>query len=159
MKRLLIGILLVAVAAFLALFLKDYLDQKNPESAIPQLTVTADATDVETYLSNYYWRFLSGTEVQMTAPMLEQLDLGLGLAGWEDGFVPSTELGGGERLRFFFSQQETVIHVDRTDAYDYRFNPADDDTVVPYQKGVYYYRVTAEFERGRVESYFRINVV
>lgn len=160
MKRLLIGVVLVVAAAFIAVALKDYLDQKSPEYAVPHLTVTADTTEVRTHLSHYNWKFVSGKEIVVTDPMLEQLDQGRGVTGWDEGMVLSTtDLGGGERLNFSFSQKYAKIHIDRTDAYDYRFNPTDDDTTVPYEKGAYYYRVTAEFKQGRVEYYFRINVV
>ena len=155
-KRLLLGAVLIAVAVFISLFLKDLIDRQSPDYAIPQLTVTADGQKMNIYLSNYYWKFPFGHEKDKIEP---EIDDGA-VSVLDEGIVPANILHGGEELRYEFSQQESLRYIDRSDVYStISFHLADNEKYAPNEPGAYYYKVAAEFERGRVEYYFRIDIV
>lgn len=154
-KRILLGVVLIAAAVFAAYFLKDYMDRKNPDLAIPKLLVTADGQELDVYVSSYYWRFAFGHEAEMIEPEID----GGAVRILDEGVVQPNVLQGGERLFYSFTQKEIARYIDRSEAYStVDFHLADDEMTVTNKPGAYYYKVTAEFERGRVLYYFRIDV-
>lgn len=155
-KRILLGIVLIALAVFVSLYLKDFIDRQSPDYAIPQLTVTADGQKLNLYLSNYYWKFPFGSEAEKIEP---EIDNGA-VSVLDEGIVQANILHGGEELKYEFSQQESLRYIDRSESYStVSFKLADNERYAPNEPGAYYYKVSAEFERGRVEYYFRIDVV
>jgi len=155
-KRVILGAFLISLSVFVSLYLKEYMDRKNPDYAIPQLTVTADGQVLDLYLSNYYWRLNFGKEVEKLEPEID----GGAVRILDEGIVQKNTLHGGEELKYEFSQQESIRYIDRSEAYStVSFLLADNERYAPSEPGVYYYRVSAEFERGRVEYYFRVDVV
>lgn len=154
-KRILLGIVLIAAAGFIAFYLKDYMDRKNPDYAIPKLHVTADGQELDVYISSYYWRFAFGHEAQLIEPEID----GGAVRILDEGVVQPNILHGGEELSYNFTQKEKARFIDRSEAYStVDFHLADDETTVTHKPGAYYYKVTAEFERGRVLYYFRIDI-
>ena len=142
-RRILTGAVLVAIAAFAAYCLKDYLDRKNPDFAVPQLLVTADGQELDVYLSSYYWRFAFGREAEKREPEID----GGAVSILDEGVVQTNILHGGEELRYEFSQTELSKLIDRSEAYStYKFDLADEETYVTHEPGAYYYKVTADFE-------------
>jgi len=155
-RRTLIGALLIAVAVFISYCLNDYLDRRNPDYAVPQLIVTADGQELDVYLSSYYWRFAFGREAEKREPEID----GGAVSILDEGVVQINTLHGGEELRYEFSQTELSRLIDRSEAYStYRFDLADEEAYVMHEPGAYYYKVTADFVRGRVTYYFRIDVI
>jgi len=155
-KRILIGIVLIAFAVFISLYLKDYIDRQSPDYAIPQLVVTADGQKLNLYLSNYIWRFPFGQEAEKIEP---EIDNGA-VSVLDEGFVQANILHGGEELKYEFSQQESLRYIDRSESYStVFFQLADHERYAPNEPGAYYYKVAAEFDRGRVEYYFKIDVI
>ena len=155
LKRILSGVVLIAAAVFIAFYLKDYLDRRNPDHAVPQLRVTADGQELDVYISSYYWRFAFGQEAEKREPEID----GGAVSILDEGIVQPNVLHGGEELIYEFSQQELSVYIDRSEAYSTAvFNLADEEVYVTHEPGAYYYIVTADFERGRVSYYFRIDV-
>lgn|GEM_PF-2096234 len=155
-QRVFIGAVLISVAVFISLYLKDVIDRMSPDNAIPQLTVTADGQQLNLYLSNYYWRFPFGHEAEKIEP---EIDNGA-VSVLDEGMVQANILHGGEELKYEFSQKENLRYIDRSESYStVSFLLADNERYAPSEPGAYYYKVSAEFESGRVEYYFRIDVI
>lgn len=155
-KRILLGIVFITLAAFISLYIKDMIDRQEPDHAVPQLIVTADGQKLNLYLSNYYWKFPFGNEAVKIEPEIDEGAVSV----LDEGIVQANILHGGEQLKYTFSQQESLRYIDRSDAYStVSFKNADNEKYAPNEPGAYYYKVAAEFERGRVEYYFRIDVV
>ena len=155
-KRVLLGFAFISIAVIVALYLKDVLDRQNPDYAIPQLRVTADGQELDLYLSNYYWKFDFGSEAVKLEPEID----GGAVSVLDEGIVQANILHGGEELKYEFSQEESLRYIDRSEAYStVSFQLADNERYAPNEPGAYYYRVAAEFDKGRVEYYFRIDVI
>ncbi len=155
-KRALVGLILIALAAFLSYYLKDYIDRKNPDYAIPKLRVTADGQEVSVYISSYYWEFAFGDTTGRDEAVLD----GGAVTAIDDGLVPVTQLHGGEVLRYEFSETVNSKLIDRSESYStIIFNQADNERYVTSEPGAYFYKVMANYDRGWVQYYFRIDVV
>ena len=150
MKRVIAGIILIVLSGYFALFVKEYIDRRNPEHAVAKITVTADNQPVAAKLYGYYWHFSFGGDVEVAAPEISEI--------YELG-IPATEVRGGERLEVVFSHTPDYLFINRSnEAYSYSFSAAEDEPYVPFLPGTYVYEVFAGFERGIVSYYFVIVV-
>lgn len=145
MKKIIIALVLFAAAGAITFVLKDFIDRKNPDYAIPQIVVTADSSEVSTVVSGYSWRFVFGEPVVREETPVTELS------------VAATELLGGEKLSIKFSQPTTDYTVRRSGSFNYDFSPTDDMTA-PYESGGYLYEVIATYESGTVQYYFYVVV-
>ncbi|NLC78720.1 MAG: hypothetical protein GX683_03215 [Ruminococcaceae bacterium] len=145
MKKIIIALVLFAAAGALAFVLKDYIDRTNPDYAIPQISVTADSSEVATVVSGYSWQFAFGEPVVHEETPVTELS------------VVTTELLGGENLGIVFSQPTKSYTVRRSESFSYDFSPTE-DMEVPFESGGYLYEVVATFESGTVQYYFYIVV-
>ena len=81
LRKLLLGAVLLLVAAAITMFIKESLDTQNPESALPILTIEYNGTEVPPsqegflYRAGYEWSFF--TTVERRAPQLAENDLPL----------------------------------------------------------------------------------
>lgn len=145
MKKVVLAILLFALAGAVTFVLKDYIDRKNPDYAIPQIVVTADSSEVSTVVSGYSWKFAFGEPVVREETPVTELS------------VAATELLGGEKLNISFSQPTKNFTVRRSGSFSYDFSSTEDMSV-PYDSGGYLYEVVAAYESGTVQYYFYVVV-
>lgn len=141
----LLAAVLIAAAGFAALYIKDKIDSRNPEYALPLVTVNAEGTDVPVTTAGFEWRFLFNGSIRREAPDI-----------FETSFPPA-ELLGGEELEIEYSVKPLSVKVQRTDSYSYSFFETDSLTV-PSGRGGYIYRLDIEYPRGSEICYFYIIV-
>ena len=158
LRKLLLGAVLLLVAAAITMFIKESLDTQNPESALPILTIEYNGTEVPPsqegflYRAGYEWSFF--TTVERRAPQLAENDLPL---------IP-LDVSPQAELELRLSKEPSSIKVLRasgtgsteflelTDASDGTFN-------TPTTSGVYVYKIRAEWStRGYIQYYFSLNV-
>ena len=158
LRKLLLGAVLLLVAAAITMFIKESLDTQNPESALPILTIEYNGTEVPPsqegflYRAGYEWSFF--TTVERRAPQLAENDLPL---------IP-LDVSPQAELELRFLKEPSSIKVLRasgtgsteflelTDASDGTFN-------TPTTSGVYVYKILAEWStRGYIQYYFSLNV-
>lgn len=148
MKKVIIAVVLLALAGFAAFAVKDLLDARAPINAVPQLVVTADSQEepIENRIAAYVWNLaLSGELSQNEKPVYE-----LGLA--------PAQLMGGERLSLDFSRAPDSVAVSMA-RDSYSFYPVEEEALaVPFEPGAYIYQVYAKFPSGNVLYYFYITV-
>ena len=143
--KILLGLVLIAAAGFLAFYVKDIMDSKEPLYNIAQISVYADSQQVETMVGSYSWQFTFEEKAEHT------------LASLNDTDFPETRLIGGEQIDVTFSVEPIRYEVRRSDAYSYQFMNEDEERlIVPYEPGGYLYEVSAEFPQGIVVYYFYI---
>lgn len=144
LKKVIASLLLLACAGALAFLVKDAIDVRNPEQAVAKMTVTADTLELPVAVAGFQWEFLFGRRAcKKPMPVFEiKLEPAPG------------ELLGGERLELVFSQPAKKIVIKQSKNYSYDFFEVDGDLTVPFESGIYVYKVEAEFESGRVLYYF-----
>lgn len=145
--RIILVISMLIIAALAAVAVKDAIDRRNPQYAIPQITVTADAAPVAVLTAQYKWEFMLGGSAELDEGAIEELS------------IPETNLEGGELIVIDFSVKPESLRMERTSAYTYDFSDIDEtDLTVPYESGGYIYRISADFDYGSVVWYFYIVV-
>lgn len=145
-KKFLLGIVLLAAAAFIAFCVKETMDLSHPEYAVARLNVTADTQEIPVTIAAYDWSFFFKSKNVTAARDVVDITL------------PSVELLGGERLELDFSLQPESVEIKRSESYSYSFLDAAGDLTVPYSSGAYIYQVDAVFNRGTARYYFYIIV-
>lgn len=152
-QRVLIGLLLVAMAGGISLVIKDAIAARTPENAIPEMTVYYN--DVETgvrlpakhvYRDSYSWRFLWWKVEGANNSLMDIDDL-------EPAWVP-----GGAPLLLEFSFRNSEIQVSMAKEGE-DFKELGGNLSAPRTPGIYTYRVWAGWGlRGSVLYYFKIQV-
>lgn len=157
MKKLIAAITMLVVAGTLAFFLKDYIDSENPQYAVAQIQITADTMTVPHMLAGYEWSFYNGRVSTMQEIPWNEADeiLKPGVVTNESG--EEVSILGGEQLRIIFTLPVSKMEISRIDWDSYEFVPSN-DIRVPFEKGIYIYKISAEFDRGWVVYYFKIIV-
>lgn len=147
LKKLIIGVLLIAISGFAAYYVKDYLDRQDPQYAIPQITVKADLQPVPAVVGGYDWQFAFGERVESLPDSIFDI------------VFEEIHLKGGEELSIDFSVDPVSYSIKRSDAYSYHFFEIPIEGVsVPFESGGYTYEVVASFEDGTALYYFYIVV-
>lgn len=147
------GALLLLVAAFGAVVIRDALGQRNPENVLPEMDVyymgeeagyRLPATSIRR--DSYTWQFIFWTK---SRPVLD-LEL------WRE--IPPTFVNPNSPmdLAFTFDPDEVLVEMAADEG---EFVPLSGELVSPAYKGVYAYRVTADWGKGKsVQYYFRIEI-
>lgn len=147
-KKILLALLLFSLAAAAGYFIKETIDARYPEYALPRITATADGEELVCVMDSCSWSFLTGETYNYGAnESIFELEL------------TKNELIGGETLAISFSQQPLEVSVSRSERYSYDFSPCGDDLTVPYEAGGYLYEIWANYERGYELFYLYIVVV
>lgn len=156
-KKLVAGAVLIALAALVAYVLKEMLDTKNPESALPAIAVEYEysehplSNESEVRRAGWEWAFFLTNE---KTPMLDL----------EDVPVTPVDVLPGARMTIQFSKEPSGLRLYRRAYAD--IPPMFQETsfssgtsfFTPTQPGLYYYRICAEWPRGTIQYYFALQV-
>ncbi len=154
-KKLLLGTLLIALAAGVTAMLKEVLDTRDPESALPLITVTyGDETlsnEREVRRAGWEWHFFLTNE---KTPLLSLEDVPL---------TPVEVLPGAQLQISFTKTPSELLTQYAADAYPIQFVEPQGKSAgtihAPTTPGRYYYKVRAEWAgRGFIQYYFVLQV-
>lgn len=146
-KRYLIAMVLLVVAGYLTMMVKDVLDSKNPEKSLPIISVTTGYTSIPNApRAGYEWTFGSNT---VRSPFVEPVDAAL---------EPYDAIPGVPILITFSSPPEQIFvyegeGISATEFYEKRLS-----VETPSKEGIYVYKVIAKFPKGTIVHYFALDV-
>ncbi len=138
-------ILLLSAAVLTALFIKDKIDSRNPEYALPIVTVTADGAEVPVLTAGFEWKYLFNGTIKKDSPDVYEMS------------VTPAAMIGGEIIDIEYSVKPVCVSMRRTDSYSYNFFETD-NLYVPMEHGGYLYELNIEYHRGSEICYFYIIV-
>ncbi len=156
-RKLALGAALIALAALTAYILKEMLDTKNPESALPVVSVEYEygehalSNEREVRRAGWEWEFFLTKE---KTPMLSL----------EDVPVTPVDVLPGARMTIHFSKEPTDLRIyrrayeDRPSEFQETGFSSGTSFYTPTQPGRYYYRIYAEWPRGVIQYYFALQV-
>ena len=147
-KKAIMGVIAVCIAAALSLLLKNILDARDPENALPQMSVTAGTTTVDPVRAGYEWNFITITK---RGPTVSAEDVPL---------VPK-QVQAGVPISLSFSSKEESVEIARMDGIPSEggFLPVAGDLITPLQPGRYVYKVQVNFKKGYIIYYFAVEVM
>lgn len=146
-RRYIIAAVMLIVAAYISLYIKDAVDAKNPEASLPIISVTTGYTVLPNVpRAGYEWRFGSKT---VMSPFVSNLDVPL--IAYD--VAPDMPI----LVNFSAPAENIVIYqgvgMAATEFEEMRYN-----IKTPMQEGIYVYKVVADFKNGTIVHYFSLNV-
>ena len=154
-RKLLLGIVLISIAAGITVFIKEALDTRDPESALPIITVQYGdeifAQDKEIRRAGWEWSFFLTRE---KTPMLSIEDVPLSAVT----VLPASP------MHISFTKKPTQLRVlratsEKPSEYLELSDASDGAFSSPTTPGLYYYKVQAEWQgRGAIQYYFALEV-
>lgn len=158
LKKIALGAVLIALAASLSLLIKEALDIKNPESAVPDLTVSVDGMILSPsmiFRAGYEWNFWA--TVDRNTPFYTPHDI--------TTQVYPVDIAPRSIINLKFSIPHKSLHVSRADnppefsQYIQLQDKNPTSIISPATPGQYMYKVEAGFGwRGSVIYYMMFNV-
>lgn len=152
--RILVGLVLLLIAAGISLFIKESLDEQDPETSLPLIYVTYDGTDLPgVYRAGYSWSFF--TTIAKNTPTLAPEDIPL----------TPVDMYAGTELKIHFSSKQSTLKISLAEGQysnDYTVLSDVDNGVLnaPSSAGVYVYRVEASWSsRGSIIYYFCVRIL
>lgn len=156
LRKILLGLVLVILAAAISLFIKDALDTKEPTAALPILTVRCNGAPISVdsvYMAEYQWNFWTSVErlVNTYTPtnIREQVIA--------TNVLPNLPISIEYSRDAISTTVSRAVSVDSTDFLT--VEPDKNGNIyTPPIPGNYIYKVEASFDRGSVIYYFAISV-
>lgn len=152
-QKIIAGVVLIAIAAVVTMFIKESLDTQDPESSLPIIQVQYNGmpmTDV--YRAGYEWSFFTTVERRTPELLLEDIPL------------VAVDVLPQAPLQITFSKEPSELKVMRaTGRYSTDFMEITDmengTLKTPAAPGIYVYRVSAHWTtRGYIQYYFALQV-
>lgn len=157
-RKLLVGAAALAVAICITIFIRENMNVKDPEQALPSLTITMNGTTAMApemiFRAGYEWNFLT-TTAKFTPPYSSQ-DL--------QDHTPPVEMLARTYMDIHFSLEPRKLVISRSDETNFDsfldlVDVGDGPIIAPATPGVYMYRIQADFGwRGSIVYFFRIRV-
>lgn len=147
--RVALAVVLLVAAGLLAMVIKDTLAQRNPESALPVIHVDYEGQGLpakHVVMDSYEWYFIGKTIHWQEADRENWKEME---PAWVKGSVP---------LEVWFSFPADNVKVWREKDGSGHFEEVLGNLETPALPGVYTYRIEAEWQRGSVAYYVRVQV-
>ena len=157
LRKLVVGVLALAAAAAITLFIKENLDVKDPETALPSIQITTEGVVLSQEMVLPIGFFFNDTATtEINTPV------------WSTGDILSrtypVDVPPRAKLEIDFSLNADTLQVSRSDQSDFSafVTLADeypDSLIAPAEAGQYLYKIEAGFgRRGSIIYYLLLNV-
>ena len=154
LRRYIIAFVLLLVAGYISVVIKDTIDSKNPEVSLPIINVTTGYSTIPNVpRAGYEWNFRTKS---VMSPYVSVLDIPLiAYDALPDtpiliGFtIPHTELNLYEGEGMMVNGRVATTELFKSKNYSSK---------TPEEEGIYVYKVVAKFEQGTIVHYFALDV-
>lgn len=147
LRRYLLAVVMLVVAGYISVFIKDTLDSKNPEVSLPIISVTTGYTNIPNVpRAGYEWKFTTKT---VKSPYVSSMEVPLTV--YEA--MPDMPI----LINFSMPCQQITLYESTSESPE-EFVEKRYGMNTPLQDGVYTYKVVAKFDKGTIVHYFALNV-
>lgn len=147
LKRYFLALLMLVLSAYTTIFIKNYVDSKNPEKNLPLINVSVGYVQPAVQRAGYTWKFGPGI-----APILSPY------VSAEDVPMLVMDCYPGHEIVINFSTAPELVTVYQTQGLANNDFKQLYTLVTPQEEGIYVYKVEAEFEKGDILYYFAVEV-
>ncbi len=157
-RKLLLGAVLMAAAIFITILIRENMDVKDPEQALPTITITVNGdlrmNDKMVFRAGYEWNFL--TTVAKHTPAYTSQTL-------RESLYP-VDLAPNSVLKIEFSLEPKTLRIQRAsdealENFVELADVSDGQIITPSAPGLYLYQVEAGFGwRGSIRYFFMVRV-
>ena len=154
LRRYIIAFVLLLVAGYISVVIKDTIDSKNPEVSLPIINVTTGYSTIPNVpRAGYEWNFRTKS---VMSPYVSILDIPLiAYDAMPDtpiliGFtMPHKEISIYEGKGMMVNGRVVSSEIFKAKSYSLR---------TPEEEGIYIYKVVARFDQGTIVHYFALEV-
>lgn len=147
LRRYLLALVMLAVAGYISIFIKDTLDSKNPEASLPIITVTSGYTNIPNApRAGYEWKYTTKT---VKSPYVSSIEVPLTV--YEA--LPEMPI----LISFSTPYQQITLYESRQESPE-KFVEKRYGMTTASEDGVYIYKVVAKFDKGTIVHYFALDV-
>lgn len=147
LKRYFVALLMLVLSAYATVFIKNYVESKSPEKALPTLNVSVGYVQPAVQRAGYTWKFGTGI-----APILSPY------VSAEDVPLLVMDCYPGHEIVMNFSRAPELVTVYQTKGLANNDFKQLYSLVTPMEEGVYVYKIEADFDKGDVLYYFAVEV-
>lgn len=148
LKKYIISLLCMILAAYGAIFIKDSIDAKNPEKSLPIISVSTGYTPPYVVRAGYAWNFGFKT---IRSPYLSAGDVPMMITDCRPGeTIVITFSAPYEFVDLYMAPQREALSENKFDV-QYTWT-------TPAEEGVYIYKIDAHFTNGEMIYYFAVQV-
>jgi len=144
-KRYVLALIMLVLAAYATVFIKDTVESMNPEKSLPIISVSVGYNPPYVVRAGYTWSFGSKT---VRSPYVSATDTPMMI----------TDCSPGENIVINFSAPFEFISLYQTNGLAnevfkpiYAWN-------TPTEEGIYVYKIEAYFDKGDISYYFAVQV-
>lgn len=146
-RRYFIAVIMLVIAGYISVFIKDSIDAKNPEASLPVISVTTGYTVLPNVpRAGYEWNYTTKT---VKSPFVSSIDVPL--IAYE--VMPDMPI-----LIQFSTQEKNITLYESKISSPEEFTEKRYNMSTPTEEGEYIYKVVAQFEQGTIVHYFALNV-
>ncbi len=145
LKRYLIAAVMLVLAAYAAVFIKDSVDSKNPEINLPVISVSTGFNPPYVVRAGYTWKFGFKT---IYSPFVSPMDVPLMI----------TDVPPKENIVITFTALEELCELFVAEGLGNEDFQKVYTWETPEKEGIYVYRIHAQFENGEIQYYFALQV-
>lgn len=148
-QRYALAVVMLILAGYVSVFIKDSIDAKNPEISLPVVSVTTGYTVIPEQgvpRAGYEWSY---TTKSVKSPFVSSLDVPL--TSYE--VLPDMPI-----LIEFSSQAQNITLYESKITSPEEFTEKRYGMTTPLEEGEYIYKIVAQFDQGTIVHYFALNV-
>lgn len=148
-RRYAVAVVMLIIAGYISVFIKDTIDSKNPEISLPVISVTTGYTSIpipDVPRAGYEWNFATKS---VQSPFVSCIDVPL---------IAYEALPDAPILVRFSIPHKSITLYEGKGAAPENFVEKRYDMNTSSEEGVYVYKVVAQFDRGTIVHYFALNV-
>ena len=147
LRRYVFAVIMLVIAGYISIFIKDSIDAKNPEVSLPVISVTTGYTVLPNVpRAGYEWSY---TTTSVKSPFVSSIDVPL--TAYEA--LPDMPI-----LISFSTPPESITLYESNAANPEVFTEKRYAMTTPVEDGEYIYKVVAQFENGTIVHYFALSV-
>ena len=147
LKRYLMAFLMLVLSAYATIFIRNYVDSKNPEKSLPLMNVSVGYVQPAVQRAGYTWKFGPGI-----SPILSPY------VSAEDVPLLVMDCYPGHEIVINFSIAPELVTVYQTQGLANNDFKQLYSLVTPMEEGVYVYKIDAQFAQGDILYYFAVEV-
>ena len=137
LRRYAVAFVLLILAGYISVFIKDTIDSRNPDVALPVISVTTGYSPIPNVpRAGYEWQYRTKS---VMAPYVSSMDFSMPYKGLT-----------------LYESKGVLINGRVLATEDFTEKKYSNNT--PNKEGIYVYKVVAQFEQGTIMHYFALDV-
>ena len=154
LRRYAVAFVLLILAGYISVFIKDTIDSRNPDVALPVISVTTGYSPIPNVpRAGYEWQYRTKS---VMAPYVSSMDIPLSAYDELLDTPINIDFSMPYKGLTLYESKGVLINGRVLATEDFTEKKYSNNT--PNKEGIYVYKVVAQFEQGTIMHYFALDV-